>query len=272
MGIDMIINNCGFMGSAKYFNGKQWVQLKDYRSGDKILQYCSNGVGVLVEPTEFKICKDNEIMLQYPVVGSNGMLTRGHRLIYRDEPSNSFTKEIRLCMVKEGSKYWLPATCEWDRGGNYLELYEIGENLLCCSKPLTAEFKVKVLSLSLKDRLLFLSKIFTGNMYYSEDLEKLTFVADLLALSNEAHHMQPRKNEIGFVQWYSIGKLNTGVGYAKLFKPEYHWRGISTKRYEMFSEVNNKKKYLITVPSGMIMLKFGIHTVVVGDSKKGVIF
>lgn len=268
----MINNNCGFIGSAKYFNGEHWVQLKDYRSGDKVLQYCSNGVGVLVEPTEFKIYRDNETMFQYPVACSNGTLTRGHRLIYRDEPSNPFTKEIRLCMVREGSKYWLPATCEWDMGGNYLDLSEIGENLLCCSKPLTEEFRVKVLSLSLKDRLLFLSKVFTGNMYYSDDLEKLTFVADLLALSNEAHYMQSRKNNIGFVQWYSIGRLNTGVGYSKLFKPEYHWRGISTKRYEMFSEVINKKKYFITVPSGMIMLKFCSHIVVVGDSRGRIIF
>lgn len=265
-------NDCGFIGAAKYFNGEAWVRLDNYNSRDKVLQYCSNGVGVLVEPMEFKICKDNEVMLQYPVIGSNGMLTRGHRLIYRDEPSNPFTKEIRLCLVREGSKYWLPATCEWDRGGNCLELSEIGENLLSCSKPLTKEFRVKVLSLSLKDRLLFLSKIFTGNMYYSNNLEKLTFVSDLLALSNEAHYMQPRKNEVGFVQWYSLDRPENGVGYVKLFKPEYHWRGISAKRYEMFSEVSNKKKYFITVPSGMIMLKFGSHIVVVGDSRGRIIF
>lgn len=265
----MINNNCGFIGSAKYFNGEQWIQLKDYRSGDKVLQYCSNGIGVLVEPEEFKMYRDNETMLQYPVACSNGMLTRGHRLIYRNEPSNPFTSEIRLCMVKEGFKYWIPATCEWDKGGNYLDSSEIGENLLFCSKPLTEEFRVKVLSLSLKDRLLFLSRIFTGNMYYSEDLEKLKFVSDLLILSNEAGHFQSRKNDIGFVQWYSINKLETGVGYSKLFKPEYHWRGISTKRYEMFGEVKSKQKYFITVQSGMIMLKFGIHIVVVGDSRRG---
>lgn len=265
-------NECGFIGKAKYFNGADWVRLEDYKSSDKVLQYCANGVGVLVEPTEFKTCKDDEPMFQYQVVGSDGMLTRGHRLIYREKPSSLFTNEIRLFNVREGNEYWMPATCEWDWGGNYSDLSEIGENLLCCSKPLTEEFRVKVLSLSMKDRLLFLSKIFTGNMYYSDNLNKLSFVADLLALSNEAHYMQTRKSEQGFVQWYSLNKLDTGVGYAKLFKPEYHWHGIRTKKYEMFHEVTNKKKYFITVPSGMIMLKFGVHIVVVGDSRGEILF
>lgn len=264
-------NECGFIGGAKYFNGEEWVRLENYNSRDKVLQYCENGVGELVEPIEFRICKDDEVMLQYPVACSNGMLTKNHRLIYREKPSSPFIREVRLGMVKEGDKYWIPATCEWDRGGNYADLSEIGENLLCCSKLLTEEFRVKVLSLSMKDRLLFLSKIFTEGMYYSDNLEKLKFVSDLLALSNEAHYMQSKKNDLGFVRWTSLCEMSSGVGYGKLFSPEYRRRGIRTKRYEMFHEVNNKKKYFITVPSGMIMLKFGIHIVVVGDSRGVVI-
>ncbi len=270
MGGIIVSNECGFRGSAKYFNGEEWVRLEDYKSGDSVLQYYTNGIGELVKPIEFRVYDDDETMLQYPVAGSNGMLTKNHRLVYRENFSSPDIRETKLCRVKKDYEYWLPATCNWDKGSDYVNLSEIGENLLCCSKPLSKGFITRVLSLSMKDRLLFLSKSFSGDMYYSDNKDKLKFVSDLLTLSNEAHYMKPNKNELGFVKWSSLGRTESGVGYVKLFKPEFRWRDISTKKYEMFNEVIHgvKRKYLITVPTGMIMLKFGIHNVVVGDSRR----
>ena len=116
MGGIIVSNECGFRGSAKYFNGEERVRLEDYKSGDSVLQYYTNGIGELVKPIEFRVYADDETILQYPVAGSNGMLTKNHRLVYRENFSSPDIRETKLCRVKKDYEYWLPATCNWNKG------------------------------------------------------------------------------------------------------------------------------------------------------------
>lgn len=261
---------CGFNGNAKYFNGKEWVSLKDYKQGDSVLQYNADGTGNLVKPLEYGTYCSDKAMYQYPIQGSNGMLSEDHRIMYRKDNSCSVLDTIRMRELKENTKYFIPITCEWQMENTSVDLSNIRKGILNSGEPLDSEFLEELFLLSLKDRLLYLSNIFSGNIYRSSNVYKLKVVADLLALSNEAYYLTLYKGGCGgVIQWYSLNKVKSGVGYNALFTPEYRWRGISDKRYVMFETVKNcPRRYYITVPSGMIMLKFGIHNVVVGDSRR----
>ena len=69
-------------GDTEYFNGKKWVPIKDYKKGDLVLQYNSDGTANMVYPDKY-IKNEADLYHMKNTTGSLDMvLSKDHRFIY----------------------------------------------------------------------------------------------------------------------------------------------------------------------------------------------
>lgn len=68
---------------TEFFDGKDWKYIKDYKEGDKVLQYNEDGTAELVEPLEYIHYESDAPFYEYIGKMFNSCLTGSHDVVYR---------------------------------------------------------------------------------------------------------------------------------------------------------------------------------------------
>ena len=75
-------------GDTEYFNGESWVPIKNYKYGDNVLQYGSDGIASLVQPIRYIKCKA-DLWHMHNISGTiDQVLSDNHRFIYLSTKGN----------------------------------------------------------------------------------------------------------------------------------------------------------------------------------------
>lgn len=79
---------------TEFFNGKQWKSIAQYKEGDKVLQYNSDGTASLVYPIQYHKYPRNEFWKLKSNHGINQMLSDEHNVVYLSSKGNLVKKNI----------------------------------------------------------------------------------------------------------------------------------------------------------------------------------
>lgn len=93
-------------GDTEYFNGERWVPIRDFKRGDKVLQYNQDGTAELVTPIRY--IKDKADLWHLHNISGNidQVLSDNHRFIYLTTKGNINEKpfgEVRKILNEKGS-------------------------------------------------------------------------------------------------------------------------------------------------------------------------
>ena len=264
----------GFPGFAKYFNGTNWVALRDYSSSDMVLQYNKDGSACMVKPIGYSYVNENTEFYKYSGVNLSSVLCCDNNIIYmKDKCINS----IKQCNILNGFDGLIPVSFEYYTDSVYIvdsEIINLYVDLLLSDEPFSANFLERVYSLSKEYRILLLNKLFDNGIICNsghcntciltvENYEKFRVIYDLLSFSGEC---------VGFRKNTIEGKYNIiwMSRYEKVGKNYYtkYQSVISQNKNITFVKEIYDRKYEIYVPSSMIVLKFGDKIIVTGDAKR----
>lgn len=116
-----MINN-GFGDKTEYFNGKQWVYIKDYQIGDMVLVYSESGIAYLEKPKKW-LKFDNNFSYEFKNRNLDLHVSKHQFMLYYDK--NKKLQKIRMEDLKikhysdkKGWRYKIPISFSWE--GNYL--------------------------------------------------------------------------------------------------------------------------------------------------------
>lgn len=93
-------------GDTEYFNGKEWKPIKDYTSGELVLQYNYDGTANMIRPTRFIKNEANLYQMKNTIGSLDMVLSEDHRFIYVTSKGNINEKpfgEIMKIMKEKGS-------------------------------------------------------------------------------------------------------------------------------------------------------------------------
>lgn len=79
---------------TEYFNGTEWVKIKDYKIGDKVLQYNEDGTATLEKPTRY-IKQPSEKLYLIDKIGFNQCVSEDHNMVYVSSKGNLNTKSMK---------------------------------------------------------------------------------------------------------------------------------------------------------------------------------
>ncbi len=79
---------------TEYFNGHEWKRISEYSSGDKVLQYNSDGTSQLVYPTRYIKEKCDNLHLIKTKFGVNQCVSDEHRIVYQSSKGNLCIKTM----------------------------------------------------------------------------------------------------------------------------------------------------------------------------------
>ena len=92
-------------GDTEYFNGSAWVPIKDYKEGDKVLQYNpENNKAELVKPNEYIVEPANLYHVYNKTKQVNQVISDNHNFAYVTCKGNIRTKKFSE-MINGGSSY-----------------------------------------------------------------------------------------------------------------------------------------------------------------------
>lgn len=74
---------------TEYFNGRVWVRIADYKSGDKVLQYTTKKVAELVSPSQYIKVPCTHLNLIQTNYGVDQCICDDHRVVYVDRRSQT---------------------------------------------------------------------------------------------------------------------------------------------------------------------------------------
>lgn len=110
---------------TEFFNGKKWKKISEYKKGDKVLQYNTNGTATLVEPLEY-IKRPSKgqyhIKTKY---GLDMMTSPDHRnitFIKDGKPKVMTTKEIIVAQESSNTGFTRKFKVAFDYGGAGIDL------------------------------------------------------------------------------------------------------------------------------------------------------
>lgn len=93
-------------GDTEYFNGEEWVPIRDFKDGDKVLQYNQDGTAELVSPIKY-IKGKADLWHIHNISGNiDQVLSDNHRFIYLSTKDNLNEKpfgEVRKILSEKGS-------------------------------------------------------------------------------------------------------------------------------------------------------------------------
>ena len=93
-------------GDTEYFNGKEWVPIKDYKKGDLVLQYNSDGTANMVYPDKYIKNEANLYQMKNTSGSLDMVLSKDHRFVYLSSKGHLNEKpfgEIISIMKEKGS-------------------------------------------------------------------------------------------------------------------------------------------------------------------------
>ena len=103
-------------GDTEYFNGENWVPIKDYKIGDKVLQYNKDGSANLVIPFNY-IKNEANLFHMKNVSGSiDQVLSDDHRFIYLSSKGHLNEKPFKYIreVMKEKGSYKARLICSFN--------------------------------------------------------------------------------------------------------------------------------------------------------------
>lgn len=86
---------------TEYFNGYEWKSLKDYKEGDKVLQYNEDGTSTLVDPINYIHLKNDEQFYLYEGKNICSCLTGNHNIAYRKRINQSKELTDKMFFIKQ---------------------------------------------------------------------------------------------------------------------------------------------------------------------------
>ena len=103
----ILTGNAGCVdGDTEYFNGKSWVPIKDFKEGEQVLQYNSDGTANMVYPEAYIKNKASLYQMKNTSGSLNIVLSKDHRFVYLSSKGHINEKpfgEIMNIIEKKGS-------------------------------------------------------------------------------------------------------------------------------------------------------------------------
>lgn len=271
-----IYDFCCVDGSTEYFNGVKWKKIKDYKEGEKVLQYNEDGSSSLVLPSEYINYQSDEPFYNYSSEFLNSSLTGNHDVVYRKKGSfGTIGKVKQKNILNIDFENIIPTRCSYDGGlsinPEILELVIVSQSFSCPNmSPIPLNTNAVsglvylpddwyMLDLNSKRVLCEYLKAYGGDamergtrsirkdflnsniVYKTRLVENAELVAFLLSTCDNGF------SDCAVSLEYKEGVYTVSLLYGK----HASYKG-KTKGYEIVNDIN---KYCFVVPSHMLVLR-----------------
>lgn len=252
----VIYDFCCVQGDTEYFNGEEWKAIRDYKEGDKVLQYNENGTAELVNPIEYIHYKSNEPFYEYVNDDFASCLTGNHDVVYYDYKGIHKIKQQEILNGFDGK---IPISVQYgDKRTNFSEkeIIVLATDLIYISMEdhyyeKLRELRKTIYNLSFYDKVRFLGQIFkTGCCFYTKNIDVAELIVDLCHMTNFYATCNLYTSDIMVVTRNTNGKIS-----SKYYVDE----NVG------FKVVEDKDKYCFVVPSHMLVLKYYGRVFVTGN-------
>lgn len=252
----LIYDFCCVQGDTEYFNGEEWKAIRDYKEGDKVLQYNENGTAELVNPIEYIHYKSNEPFYEYVNDDFASCLTGNHDVVYYDYEGIHKIKQQEILNGFDGK---IPISVQYgDKRTNFSEkeIIVLATDLIYISMEdhyyeKLRELRKTIYNLSFYDKVRFLGQIFkTGCCFYTKNIDVAELIVDLCHMTNFYATCNLYTSDIMVVTRNTNGKIS-----SKYYVDE----NVG------FKVVEDKDKYCFVVPSHMLVLKYYGRVFVTGN-------
>lgn len=253
----LIYDFCCVQGDTEYFNGEEWKAIRDYKEGDKVLQYNENGTAELVNPIEYIHYKSNEPFYEYVNDDFASCLTGNHDVVYYDYEGIHKIKQQEILNGFDGK---IPISVQYgDKRTNFSEkeIIVLATDLIYISMEdnyyeKLRELRKTIYNLSFYDKVRFLGQIFktTFDFFYTKNIDVAELIVDLCHMTNSYATCNLYTSDIMVVTRNTNGKIS-----SKYYVDE----NVG------FKVVEDKDKYCFVVPSHMLVLKYNGRVFVTGN-------
>lgn len=253
----LIYDFCCVQGDTEYFNGEEWKAIRDYKEGDKVLQYNENGTAELVDPIEYIHYKSNEPFYEYVNDDFASCLTGNHDVVYYDYEGIHKIKQQEILNGFDGK---IPISVQYGDKCTKLsekEIIVLATDLIYISMEdhyyeKLKELRKTIYSLSFYDKVRFLSQIFktTFDFFYTKNIDVAELIVDLCHMTNSYATCNLYTSDIMVVTRNTNGKISS----------EYY-----VDENIDFKVVKDEDKYCFVVPSHMLVLKYYGRVFVTGN-------
>lgn len=253
----LIYDFCCVQGDTEYFNGEEWKAIRDYKEGDKVLQYNENGTAELVDPIEYIHYKSNEPFYEYVNDDFASCLTGNHDVVYYDYKGIHKIKQQEILNGFDGK---IPISVQYgDKRTNFSEkeIIVLATDLIYISMEdhyyeKFRELRKTIYNLSFYDKVRFLGQIFktTFDFFYTKNIDVAELIVDLCHMTNSYATCNLYTSDIMVVTRNTNGKIS-----SKYYVDE----NVG------FKVVEDEDKYCFVVPSHMLVLKYYGRVFVTGN-------
>lgn len=101
---------------TEFFNGKEWKKISEWKNGDKVLQYNSDGTATLVNPLAYHRYKCDKLWEFKTKYGINQCLSDEHTVVYIDNTGN-------LCTIPFANMKKIHQKNKQGFGGNFIRTF-----------------------------------------------------------------------------------------------------------------------------------------------------
>ena len=252
----VIYDFCCVQGDTEYFNGEEWKAIRDYKEGDKVLQYNEDGTAELVDPIEYIHYKSKEPFYEYVNNDFASCLTGNHDVVYYDYEGIHKIKQQEILNGFDGK---IPISVQYGDKCTKLsekEIIVLATDLIYISMEdhyyeKLKELRKAIYSLPFYDKVRFLSQIFkTCSCFYTKNTDVAELIVDLCHMTNSYATCNLYTSDIMVVTRNTNGNIS-----SKYYVDE----NVG------FRVVEDEDKYCFVVPSHMLVLKYYGRVFVTGN-------
>ena len=245
-----IYDFCCVSGDTEFFDGVRWKPIRNYKDGDRVLQFNPDGTANLVIPISYIHYKNTDIFYEYSDQTLSFCQTGNHDVVYYEEGEY---KKVKQSHLTPDRSYAIPVTCIAD-GGESIDscrLYDIYA-YLNSKNPKESIYSREYLSeviINKKNRTWLLNELFffgTKRTVSVGNAENAEHVYNILRFSGEYGKIIENNGEY-YVSWGSVNSdSDLNIGDRKFFSS---YNGKPNFIYD------DPDKYCFTVPSHMLVLR-----------------
>lgn len=252
----LIYDFCCVQGDTEYFNGEEWKAIRDYKEGDKVLQYNEDGTAELVDPIEYIHYKSKDPFYEYVNNDFASCLTGNHDVVYYDYEG---IHKIKQSEILNGFDGRIPISVQYgDKCTKFSEkeIIVLATDLIYISMEdhyyeKLKELRKTIYNLPFYDKVRFLGQIFkTGDCFYTKNTDVAELIVELCHMANSYATCNLYTSDIMVVTRNTNGKLS-----SKYYVDE----NVG------FRVVEDEDKYCFVVPSHMLVLKYFGRVFVTGN-------
>lgn len=251
-----IYDFCCVQGDTEYFNGEEWKAIRDYKEGDKVLQYNEDGTAELVDPIEYIHYKSKDPFYEYVNNDFASCLTGNHDVVYYDCEG---IHKIKQSEILNGFDGRIPISVQYgDKCTKFSEkeIIVLATDLIYISMEdhyyeKLKELRKTIYNLPFYDKVRFLGQIFkTGDCFYTKNTDVAELIVELCHMANSYATCNLYTSDIMVVTRSTNGKLSSKY---------YVDQNVG------FKVVEDEDKYCFVVPSHMLVLKYFGRIYVTGN-------